>query len=219
MKGYRAYINSTSRLWCVLINDHEYYKCETITEVIFILITFFFWEGIVLPQDQIVLDLKPDKWLRLSGFSRGLYDLSLVRCRAWGQYLESPLSFALSVMTLSFNDWIVCHWLTLSKLSGWLTPSKHKTFVYYLYNVGPTSTTLGRRCFSSAGPRHMRRWTNAGSMLGRRRRRRSYIHPALVQRLSRLLVYIPHTMTRHITFFIDDFQYQVHFLRRAEICG
>ena len=25
-------------------------------------------------------------------------------------------------------------------------PSKHKTFVWYLYNVGPTSKTLGRRC-------------------------------------------------------------------------
>ena len=25
-------------------------------------------------------------------------------------------------------------------------PSKHKTFVYHLYNVGPTSKTLGRRC-------------------------------------------------------------------------
>ena len=25
-------------------------------------------------------------------------------------------------------------------------PSKHKTFVYDLYNVGPTSKTLGRHC-------------------------------------------------------------------------
>ena len=25
-------------------------------------------------------------------------------------------------------------------------PSKHKTFVYHLYNVGPTSKTLGRHC-------------------------------------------------------------------------
>ena len=27
-------------------------------------------------------------------------------------------------------------------------PSKHKTFVYYLYNVGPASKTLGRRCIN-----------------------------------------------------------------------
>ena len=25
-------------------------------------------------------------------------------------------------------------------------PSKHKTFVYHLYNVGPTSKPLGRHC-------------------------------------------------------------------------
>ena len=28
-------------------------------------------------------------------------------------------------------------------------PRKHKTFVYHLYNVGPTSKTLGRRCINA----------------------------------------------------------------------
>ena len=30
--------------------------------------------------------------------------------------------------------------------SEWAIPSKHKTFLWYLYNVGITSKTLGRRC-------------------------------------------------------------------------
>ena len=30
----------------------------------------------------------------------------------------------------------------------WSIPSKHKTFVWHLYNVGPTSKTLGRRCIN-----------------------------------------------------------------------
>ena len=28
----------------------------------------------------------------------------------------------------------------------YLLPSKNKTFVYYVYNVGPTSKTLGQNC-------------------------------------------------------------------------
>ena len=38
------------------------------------------------------------------------------------------------------------HWWNASCLLGCVQPSKHNTFVEYLYNVEPTLKTLGRRC-------------------------------------------------------------------------
>ena len=46
------------------------------------------------------------------------------------------------------------HWFNASCLLGCVQPSKHKTFVYHLYNVGPTSNRLVQmlyRCFLFAG--------------------------------------------------------------------
>ena len=46
------------------------------------------------------------------------------------------------------------HWFNASCLLGCVQPSKHKTFVYHLYNVGPTSNRLVQmlyRCFVFAG--------------------------------------------------------------------
>ena len=62
-------------------------------------------------------------------------------------------------------------------------PSKHTTVVLHLYNVGPTSETLGRRCTnviqifsicwdSTDGfPANTSRWLDAALMLDQRRRR------------------------------------------------
>ena len=39
-------------------------------------------------------------------------------------------------------------WPCVESLTYIDLPSKHKTFVYHLCNVGPTSKTLGRRCIN-----------------------------------------------------------------------
>ena len=52
---------------------------------------------------------------------------------------------------VTFSSRHMCEWITYiiphpGSLLEVDTPSKHKTFVWHLYNVGPTAKTLGRRC-------------------------------------------------------------------------
>ena len=64
------------------------------------------------------------------------------------QYLLAPntLWSVCSLLTIEIE------WLKKSKLCSSFQirayPSKRKTFVWHLYNVGPTSSTLGQRCIN-----------------------------------------------------------------------
>ena len=72
-----------------------------------------------------------------------------MKCHQWNPR-ESEENTAGSHRGLSwtsihlYSRWSVNDFNAL--ISLWLLPSKYKTFVWYLYNVGPTSQTLGRLC-------------------------------------------------------------------------
>ena len=68
-------------------------------------------------------------------------------------------------------------------------PSKHEAFVYHLYSVGPTSSTLVQRCINVIQvlyvycPTNTRHSTNVALMLAHRLRLWANIKSTLVQRL------------------------------------
>ena len=75
----------------------------------------------------------------------GGHDLPLQNLRGW--WLK-PCLIDEKIICFTTNLIIFCGRPTKSQLNPHFCkvhPSKHKTFVYYLYNVGPTSKTLGRR--------------------------------------------------------------------------
>ena len=60
--------------------------------------------------------------------------------------------------TIRFSDPMANHWVNVQASY----PSSHKTFVWHLYNGGPTSKALGRRCIicHTNGWHIIQRWTN-----------------------------------------------------------